>query len=67
MPNFSLNKISSIVFVDDDKSKINCMEIKKKFDSINVDFNQIIDFHSKVLNKRHFNQNLIMKFNLKVL
>ncbi len=66
MPNLGLNKKPSVIFEEEDKGKINCMEIKRKFDSINVDFNQIIDFHTKVLNKRHFNHNLIMRFNLKV-
>jgi hypothetical protein len=67
MPNLAVNKRPSVIFEEEeDKGNINFMEIKRKFDSINVDFNQILDFHTKVLNKKNFNHNLIMRFNLKV-
>ena len=50
---------------DEFKSKINLSEIKKKFDNLNIEYDDIFDLYSKITNKQTFNHNIMMKYNIK--
>ena len=57
--NFNPNKT-------EERRSINLSDIKTKFENMDLNFEELFDFQTKIVNKRQFNRNILMKFNLKV-
>ena len=48
------------------KYKINTHEISNKFKNLDIEYEQLFDLYTKIINKKQFNHNLMIKYNLKV-
>jgi hypothetical protein len=64
--NLSSTRHISLCKSDERTRAINMSEIKSKFENLNLEFEELFDFHTKVLNKRQFNRSLMINYNLKV-
>ena len=51
---------------DDMNSTFHLKNIKYKFDHLNIEYDEIFDFYTKLTNKLQFCQNYMTKFNFKV-
>lgn len=63
--NLNSTKKGKFLNSEESKSKINLSDIKRKFDNLTIEYDDIFDLYSKIVNKKIFNHNIMTKYNIK--
>jgi hypothetical protein len=46
--------------------RISSVELKQKVDNLNIEYEELYDLYTKIINKKQFFHNMMTKYNLKV-
>ena len=69
--NQTLNTLSQTIYSHNDTIfsttfKIVPFELKQKVDNLDIEFEELNNLYTKIINKKQFYHNIMMKYNLKV-